>query len=69
MFLKSNYFILITIFVFIYQLVSCKVEDDLSSRNKNISEDSIMDSDRKLSKKLNYLPDSSVKIKEVENIL
>ena len=27
-----------------------------------------MDSDRKLSKKLNYLPDSSVKIKEIKEL-
>ena len=66
MFLKKNYIILISISVFIYQLVSCRVEDDSPSINKQTSKDLVMGSDRIQSKKSNYLKEGSKKFKVIK---
>jgi len=69
MFLKKNYFLLISISIFIYQLVSCRVEDGSPSINKRASEDLEMSSDRVQSKNLNnYLNGGTKKFKVLKEL-
>ena len=65
----NNDFLLISIFVFIFQLISCKVEDDSLSRNKKNQNHSLLGTGDGLdSNKSNYLQDDSKMIEEIKDI-